>query len=252
MSVRHGDPDIRRVDRPDREGRSSARQGWAQVRGVLSDAVSRRSGCRNRRRRLRGWPPPPRSPHRRRSRRRVRPGRHPVVRMGPAGTTTCADFCPVSSRLTAEAAGAATRQHNRHPGRSPRIGTINFPCARRVYVTTLLMVTGFTSLSRLTQIAPPCTRFVFPGAGFRLGLPSHPASRRRSCLRLGVSTTSSSRGLPPPIDRPCQGYSRRPAARRRVRRSPRRALHGGPPGAPAPSHRRAAPVITSAQAAHPG
>src|ERR1700712_4737158 len=70
------------------------------------------------------------------------------------------------------------------------------------------MVTGFTVLSRLTQIAPPSTRFVFLGAGIRLGLPSHPASRRRSCLRLGVSTTSSSRGLPPPIDRPCRAYSR--------------------------------------------
>src|SRR6516165_5176202 len=70
-------------------------------------------------------------------------------------------------------------------------------------------MTGFTFLSRLTQITPPITRFVFPGAGLRLGLPSHPASRRRSCLRLGVSTTSSSRGLPPPIDRPCRAYSRR-------------------------------------------
>ncbi len=37
------------------------------------------------------------------------------------------------------------------------------------------------------KIAQPPTRFVFPGAGIRLGLPSHPASRRRSCLRLGVS-----------------------------------------------------------------
>src|SRR5260370_28403583 len=70
------------------------------------------------------------------------------------------------------------------------------------------MVTGFAFLSRLTQIAPPPTRFVFPGAGIRLGLPSHPASRRRSCLRLGVSTTSSSRGLSPPIDRPCRAYAR--------------------------------------------
>jgi hypothetical protein len=34
------------------------------------------------------------------------------------------------------------------------------PYARRVYATTLLMVTGFTFLSRLTQIAPPSTRFV--------------------------------------------------------------------------------------------
>ena len=70
-------------------------------------------------------------------------------------------------------------------------------------------MTGFTFLSRLTQIAPPSTRFVFLGAGIRLGLPSHPASRRRSCLRLGVSITSSSRGLSPPSDRPCRAYSRR-------------------------------------------
>ena len=99
------------------------------------------------------------------------------------------------------------RQHNRHPGRPPRIRTTTFPYARRVYVTTLSVMTGFTFLSRLTQIASPCTRFVFLGAGFRLGLPSHPASRRRSCLRLGVSTTSSSRGLSPPSDRPCRAYS---------------------------------------------
>jgi hypothetical protein len=87
-------------------------------------------------------------------------------------------------------------------------------------------------LSRLTQIAPPPTRFVFLGAGIRLGLPSHPASRRRSCLRLGVSITSSSRGLSPPSGRPCRAYSRRrrcaaPLARRQRRRS---AL-GGPRGA---------------------
>src|SRR5918998_4984462 len=86
------------------------------------------------------------------------------------------------------------------------------PYARRVYATTLLMVTGFTFLNRLTQIAPPSTRFVYLGAEVRLGLPSHPASRRRSCLRLGVHTTSSSRGLPPPIDRPCRAYSRAPPA----------------------------------------
>ena len=85
--------------------------------------------------------------------------------------------------------------------------TTNSPCARRVYVTTLSMVTGFTFLSRLTQIAQPHTRFVFLGAGIRLGLPSHPASRRRSCLRLGVSATSSSGGLSPP-NRPCRAYSR--------------------------------------------
>ena len=44
-----------------------------------------------------------------------------------AGTTTSADFCPVSPHVTMRAAGAATPQHNQHPGRSPRIRTINFP-----------------------------------------------------------------------------------------------------------------------------
>jgi hypothetical protein len=96
------------------------------------------------------------------------------------------------------------------------------PYPRRVYATTLLMVTGFTFLSRLTQIAPPSPRFVSLGAGVRLGLPSHPASRRRSCLRLGVSTTSSSRGPPPPINRPCRAYSRHRLRRREFtsRRNP--------------------------------
>jgi hypothetical protein len=46
-----------------------------------------------------------------------------------------------------------------------------------VYVTILSVMTGFTFLSRLTQIAPPHTRFVFLGAGFRLGLPSDLTSR---------------------------------------------------------------------------
>ena len=49
------------------------------------------------------------------------------------------------------------------------------PYARRVYATTLLMVTGFAFLSRLTQIAPPSTRFVYLGAGVCLGfLPTPP------------------------------------------------------------------------------
>jgi hypothetical protein len=45
----------------------------------------------------------------------------------PAGTTTSADFCPVHPHLSAWAVGAAPPQHNRHPGRPPRIRTINVP-----------------------------------------------------------------------------------------------------------------------------
>ena len=55
----------------------------------------------------------------------VRP--FPAPYLIPAGTTTSADFCLVSSRLTAGAASAATPQHNRHPGRPPRIRTTTFP-----------------------------------------------------------------------------------------------------------------------------
>ena len=142
-------------------------------------------------------------------------------------------------------------------------------------------------MSRLTQIAPPSTRFVYLGAGIRLGLPSHPASRRRSCLRLGVSTTSSSRGLSPPIDRPCRAYSRarlrraRPTgpgharggctgrARRSVERAggvPRRSGQGGgesrrrwraawPAASSAEAHRRgplpAAPLPAPRRSTHP-
>jgi hypothetical protein len=50
----------------------------------------------------------------------------PITR-SPGGTTTSADFCPVSPYLAVQAVGAATPQHNRHPGRSPRIRTTNFP-----------------------------------------------------------------------------------------------------------------------------
>ena len=55
----------------------------------------------------------------------VRP--FPAPYLIPAGTTTSADFCPVSPHLAMRAAGAATRQHNRHPGRPPRIRTTTFP-----------------------------------------------------------------------------------------------------------------------------
>ena len=109
-------------------------------------------------------------------------------------------------------------------------------------------MTGLTFLSRLTQIAPPYTRFVFLGAGIRLGLPSHPASRRRSCLRLGVSITSSSRGLSPPSDRPCRAYSRR---RRCAAPRPVLAPASGLGEAPAGAHRPSCPQLTADQQGSP-
>ena len=119
------------------------------------------------------------------------------------------------------------------------------PCARRVYVTTLLMVTGFTFLSRLTQIAQPHTRFVFLGAGFRLGLPSHPASRRRSCLRLGVSTTcapTQGRVISPHRESARRGRTRSPHQRPGRQRPPSRARTPGRPAAPRPAICRSQPA----------
>lgn len=48
----------------------------------------------------------------------------------PAGTTTSADFCPVSPTSRRGPSARRQRQHNRHPGRSPRIRTTNFPLRR--------------------------------------------------------------------------------------------------------------------------
>ena len=47
----------------------------------------------------------------------VRP--FPAPYLIPAGTTTSADFCPVSPHLAVRAVGAATRQHNRHQADLP-------------------------------------------------------------------------------------------------------------------------------------
>ena len=44
------------------------------------------------------------------------------------------------------------------------------------------------------------------GHGFVLRLPSHPASRRRSCLRLVVKRHLRHRGLAPPSDVACPAY----------------------------------------------
>ncbi len=50
-------------------------------------------------------------------------------------------------------------------------------------------------------------RHVFLGSRFRLRLPSHPASRRRSCPRLVVGAINLHRGLSPPSRWSCRAYS---------------------------------------------
>src|ERR1035438_733479 len=70
------------------------------------------------------------------------------------------------------------------------------------------MVTGFTFLSRLTQIAPPSTRFVFLGAGIRPGLPSHPPHDDAAASGSELAPPLPPGDFHPPIDRPCRAYSR--------------------------------------------
>ena len=86
----------------------------------------------------------------------------------PAGTTTSADFCPVCPHLAMRAVGAAATTAQPTPGQTPRIDD-QFPYARRVYVTTLLMVTGFAFLSRLPRSPRLLRGSCSPVQGFASG-----------------------------------------------------------------------------------
>jgi hypothetical protein len=96
--------------------------------------------------------------------------------------------------LTSPRRAAASRpppSQSEHPWRPRRIRTATFPAHPPRLRNGPLMTTGFAVRCRLAQAAPPSTRFVSLGSRVRLGLPSHPTSRRRSCLRLVVRVTSS-------------------------------------------------------------
>lgn len=82
--------------------------------------------------------------------------------------------------------------------RSPGVRRVTFlPCARCIYDLQLLGSYGFESFGPLAQLRSPRIHFVFLGPEFCLGLPSHPTSRQRSCLQLGIPTTKAPRGLSP-------------------------------------------------------
>ena len=132
----------------------------------------------------------------------------------PAGTTASADFCQVSPHLTMRAVGAATRQHNRHPGRPPRITTTTFPLRPPRLRDNPVDGDGLHLLEQAHPDRPAFYAVRVPRCRDSPRASFPPASQRRSCLRLGVSTTSSSRGLSPPNDRPCRAYSRRRLRRR--------------------------------------
>ena len=129
----------------------------------------------------------------------------------PAGTTTSADFCPVSPHLTVRAVGAATPQHNRHPGRSPRIRTTNFPLRPPRLPDDPVDGDGLCLLEQAHPDRPARHAVRVPRCRDTPRASFPPRLTTRSCLRLGVSTTSPSRGLSPPIDRPCRAVPARVA-----------------------------------------
>src|SRR5712691_7931665 len=70
------------------------------------------------------------------------------------------------------------------------------------------MASGFAVLGQLARAAPPSMRFLFVESRVRRGLPSHPASRRSSCLWLVVGAINLHRGLTPPSCWSCRAYQR--------------------------------------------
>ena len=68
----------------------------------------------------------------------------------------------------------------RHPWRSPGIRPASFLAHPPHLRDGPLMASGFATSCWLARAAPPLMRFVSLGSRFRLRLPSHPASRRRS------------------------------------------------------------------------
>ena len=170
----------------------------------------------------------------------VRP--FPAPYLIPAGTTTSDGFCPVSSRLTAGTAGAAAPQHNRHPGRPPRIRTTTFPLRPPRLRDDPAGDDGLYLREQAHPDRPASYAVRVPRCRDPPRASFPPASRRRSCLRLGVSTTSSSRGLSPPSDRPCRAYSRRHRCAAPLPALPAPgSASGGPPGARRAS--KTAPVL---------
>jgi hypothetical protein len=124
----------------------------------------------------------------------LRPASSSGASVGPAAVEEAGKSGGVSTARSVTTSAVSLRMTSRqHPGRSPRIRAITFPLRPPRLRDDPVDGDGLCLLEQAHPDRPPHTRFVFLGAGIRLGFPSHPASRRRSCLRLGVSTTTSSR-----------------------------------------------------------
>jgi len=132
---------------------------------------------------------------------------------------TSADFSTASSALMDAAVPShpaitpSATGHPETPAETSPDKTSTLPRTPTASTQRPLMTSGFAVVCRLARTAPPSTRsprsparHVFLESRFRLRLPSHPASRRRSCPRLVVGAINLHRGLPPPSCWSCRAY----------------------------------------------
>jgi len=96
------------------------------------------------------------------------------------------------------------------PGKAERPPRVRRCCFARALPDLPVRVSGWSPgvpvHCRVTPPHRPSIRFLFVSSGLGLRLPPHPASRRRSCLRLAVPITRARRGLAPPASTPCLAH----------------------------------------------
>jgi len=136
-----------------------------------------------------------------------RPTIPPVLRPLLISPRRAPTFRPSPSHPTRRSAPRHRPSIQRHPWRPPGIRPATFLAHPPHLRDGPLMASGFAISCWLAQAAPPPMRFVSLGSRFRLRLPSHPASRRRSCLWLVVGAINLHRGLAPPSGWSCPAYT---------------------------------------------
>ena len=135
----------------------------------------------------------------------------PVLRPLLTSPRRAAASRPPPSRPTRRTAPTRWTGIPRHPRRSPGISPATFTAHPPHLRDGPLMTSGFAIACWLARAAPPPMRFVSLGSRIRLRLPSHPASRRRSCPRLVVGAINPHRGLTPPSGWTCPAYTTKAA-----------------------------------------
>jgi len=155
------------------------------------------------------------------SREHGRPAPRPRVRpfpatIDPAGTSASADCCRVTGCLSATGVGRIDfpGPTSRQPSpdktsdlpRTPTASTLRPLDGIGLRHAKLARPDRPALYAQPTRTPKGLVRHVFLGSRFCLRLPSHPASRRRSCHWLVVGAINLHRGLSPPARWSCRAY----------------------------------------------